>query len=170
MCTANVCRSPLIARLLRDRLGVPVTSAGSRAEAGRAACPVSSPGVDHAAVPLEASHVRGASLVLGAAREHRSAAVALVPSAQAKSFTLLQAARIATWLAQQGVSAPPALSASEHVGWWVEELDAARGDAPRGDDDLLDPHEGVTRHEVMVPMLSASVAALTAVLAPNRFP
>jgi hypothetical protein len=69
-------------------------------------------------------------------------------------------------LSARGVTAPPGLSASEHLSWWVEELDAARGDAPRGEDDLLDPHEGVTRHEAMLPLLTASVTTLAGVLAP----
>src|SRR3954447_7159797 len=103
VCTANVCRSPLAARLLSASLDVPVLSAGARAVPGLPACPASlsfpsSPPADHASVPLEAGHVRSASLVLGAAREHRSAAIALVPNAQRKAFTLLQVARLAAFL------------------------------------------------------------------------
>jgi protein-tyrosine phosphatase len=168
VCSANVCRSPLAARLLSASLEVPVVSAGSRARAGMPPCPVSNPSVGHASVRLEAAHVRSASLVLGAAREHRSAAVALVPSAQTRSFTLLQAARLASWVSARGVTAPPALSASERLTWWVEELDAARGDAPRGeasDDDLPDPHESSARHDAVIPQLTAAVRTLTALLA-----
>jgi protein-tyrosine phosphatase len=170
VCSANVCRSPLAARLLSASLEVPVVSAGSRARARMAACPVSNPSVAHASVRLEAAHVRSAALVLGAAREHRSAAVALVPSAQTRSFTLLQAARLASWVSAQGVTAPPALSASERLTWWVEELDAARGDAPRGDaadDDLPDPHESSARHEDVLPRLTAAVRTLATLLAPT---
>ena len=169
VCTANVCRSPLAARLLGEALEVPVFSAGSRARFGDAACPVASPRIAHRSVPLEAAHVRAASLVLGAAREHRSAAVALVPSAQTRSFTLLQAARLASWVSARGVTAPPALSASERLTWWVEELDAARGDAPRGeasDDDLPDPHESSAHHDAVIPQLTAAVRTLTTLLAP----
>lgn len=170
VCTANVCRSPLAARMLASSLEVPVTSAGSRAFPGMPACHAASPGVEHASVRLEARHVRSASLVLGAAREHRSAAVALVPSAQVRSFTLVQAARLATWLVSQGVTAPPGLAPSERLAWWVDELDAARGDAPRGnveDDDLADPHAGGPRHVVVLPRLTQAVATLTATLAPT---
>ncbi len=168
VCSANVCRSPLAARLLSASLEVPVTSAGSRARAGSPACHVSNFSMDHRAVRLEAAHVRGATLVLGAAREHRSAAVALVPSAQTRSFTLLQAARLASWVSAQGVAAPTGLSASERLAWWVEELDAARGDAPRGeaaDDDLPDPHESSARHDTVIPQLTAAVQSLATVLA-----
>ena len=185
VCTANVCRSPLAARLLSASLDVPVLSAGARAVPGLPACPVAlslptpfsrdhanrsdhaNPS-DHASVPLEAGHVRSASLVLGAAREHRSAAIALVPNAQRKAFTVLQAARLATWLADQGVKAPPELAGEERLAWWVDELDAVRGDAPRGDagdDDLPDPHEGGVRHEIVLPRLASAVETLAAVLA-----
>jgi protein-tyrosine phosphatase len=168
VCTANVCRSPAAARLLGVALGVPVTSAGSRARPGLPACPAASPGAAHASMRLDAEHVRSATLVLGAAREHRAAAVALVPSAQSRSFTLLQAARLAAWLTEQGVTAPPGLAPEDRLGWWVEELDAVRGDAPRGDaadDDLPDPHDGGPRHVVVLPQLHAAVRTLTTTLA-----
>ena len=189
VCTANVCRSPLAARLLSASLGpsIPVFSAGARATPGLPACPAATHFVgdhaggplptfvgdhaiqsDHGSVVLEAGHVRSASLVLGAAREHRSAAIALVPNAQRKAFTLLQAARLAAWLADQGVKAPPELLGEERLAWWVDELDAVRGDAPRGDpgdDDLPDPHEGGVRHEVVLPRLASAVETLTGVLA-----
>jgi protein-tyrosine phosphatase len=173
VCTANVCRSPLAARLLSASLDVPVLSAGAHAVPGLPACPASvafppSSVRDHASLPLGPGHVRSASLVLGAAREHRSAAIALVPNAQRKAFTLLQAARLAAWLADQGVKAPPELAGEERLAWWVDELDAVRGDAPRGDagdDDLPDPHEGVARHEVVLPRLASAAETLAAVLA-----
>ena len=170
VCTANVCRSPLAARLLGETLQVPVFSAGSRARFADPACPVANPGIRHRSVPLERAHVRAASLVLGAAREHRSAAVALVPSAQTRSFTLLQAARLAAWLTAEGVVAPAGLGPADRLTWWVEELDAARGDAPRvdaEDDDLPDPHLSSARHDLVLPRLTAAVQSLGTILAPT---
>ena len=170
VCTANVCRSPLAARLLGEMLEVPVFSAGSRARFADPACPVASPGVLHCSVPLERTHVRAASLVLGASREHRSAAVALLPSAQTRAFTLLQAARLAAWLAAEGVVTPSGLAPADRLAWWVEELDAARGDAPRGDawdDDLPDSHESSAHHEDVLPRLTAAVRTLGSLLAPT---
>jgi protein-tyrosine phosphatase len=167
VCTANVCRSPLAARLLGEALEVPVFSAGSHARFADPACPVANPGIVHRSVPLEKAHVRAASLVLGVSREHRSAAVALLPSAQTRSFTLLQAARLAAWLAVEGVVAPASLGPADRLTWWVEELDAARGDAPRGeawDDDLADPHESSAHHEDVLPRLAAAVRTLAGVL------
>jgi protein-tyrosine phosphatase len=113
--------------------------------------------------------VRAASLVLGVSREHRSAAVALVPSAQTRSFTLLQAARLAAWLTVEGVVAPPGLGPEDRLTWWVQELDAARVDAPRGDaedDDLPNPHDSSARHEDVLPRLTAAVLTLGTLLAP----
>ncbi len=174
VCTANVCRSPLAARLLAASLSpsVEVRSAGVRVLPGEPACAraQASAGVQfpHAASPLEAGQVRAASLVLGAAREHRSAAVALVPNAQRRSFTLLQAARVAAWLSGRGVTSPAGLGPQERLDWWVDELDAARGDAPRGDaadDDLPDPHQGGPRHAVVLPRLASAVTTLATVLA-----
>jgi protein-tyrosine phosphatase len=159
----------MAARLLGAALEVPVTSAGSRARPGLPACPAASPGVAHASVRLEVEHVRSASLVLAAAREHRTAAVSLLPTAQNRSFTLLQAARLAAWLTAQGVTAPPGLDPADRLAWWVDELDAARGDAPRGaaaDDDLPDPHEGGPRHVVVLPLLDAAVRTLVTTLRP----
>jgi protein-tyrosine phosphatase len=169
VCTANVCRSPLAARLLGEALEVPVFSAGSRARFADPACPIANPGVVHRSVPLEAAHVRAASLVLGASREHRAAAVGLVPSAQTRAFTLLQAARLASWLTREGVVAPVSLTPADRLTWWVEELDAARGDAPRGeawDDDLPDPHTSSARHEDVLPRLADAVRTLAGILAP----
>ena len=174
VCTANVCRSPLAARLLAASLSPPVEvrSAGVRALPGEPACgraqSLTGAPFAHAASRLEAGQVREASLVLGAAREHRSAAVALVPNAQRRSFTLLQAARVASWVSSRGVTAPAGLGPQERLAWWVDELDAARGDAPRGepvDDDLPDPHQGGPRHGVVLPRLTAAVETLAAILA-----
>lgn len=173
VCTANVCRSPLAARLLAAELGraVPVTSAGVRATAGAPACEqarlVRPSEQRHAAVRLDAGQVRSAAIVLGAAREHRSAAVALAPAAQRRAFTVLQAARLAAWLEEQGTTAPAGLAADERLAWWVEELDAARGDAPRGDaadDDLPDPHDGGAPHEIVLPRIVDAAAVLGRVL------
>jgi protein-tyrosine phosphatase len=182
VCTANECRSPSAVSLLRaalsDALGpVPVLGAGTRARPGRPLCDraarwladvagVASP-ADHRSVALDAAAVRGAALVLGAAREHRSAAVALTPSVQRRAFTLTQAARLARWLSAEDVRAPAALAPAARLTWWVEELDAWRGDVPRADpadDDLPDPHDGGARHEEVLPRLADAVTTLAALL------
>lgn len=174
VCTANVCRSPLVAALLATGLGpgLVVGSAGARAATGAPACPSS--GATHRARPLTADDVRSAALVLGAARMHRSAAVALVPSAQRRAFTLAQAARAATLLAQDGDPAPSGVTGRDRLRWCVQELDTRRGRTPRPalpeDDDLPDPHaHGAARgaHAAVSARVHRDVAALLGVLAPQ---
>jgi protein-tyrosine phosphatase len=189
VCTANECRSPSAVALLADTLGatlgnaVRIAGAGTQAAPGRPLCAraerwlgesaqVPAP-TGHRSVVLDAAHVRDASLVLGAAREHRSAAVALVPSVQRRAFTLTQAARLAERLSSEGVRAPSGLDPAARLAWWVEELDAWRGDVPRADpddDDLPDPHDGRVRHEDLLPRLADAVAAVATLLAGEPAP
>lgn len=105
ICTGNICRSPAAAILLADRLGgeVQVGSAGTGALVDNPVEPamarlLEGDGVaveGFAARRLTASIVREADLVLGLTREHRSAAVQLVPTALKRSFTLRELARLA---------------------------------------------------------------------------
>jgi hypothetical protein len=95
-----------------------------------------------------------------------------VPSVQPRAFTLTQAARLAAHLAADDVRPPAGLSDEERLAWWVEELDALRGDVPRGaptDDDLADPHEGRARHAELLPRLAEATAAVAALLSPSSW-
>jgi protein-tyrosine phosphatase len=125
VCTANVCRSPLVESVLRRRLpetGGPlataiVRSAGTRAVPGQPMCPVS--GAEshddafeaaHSARLLDAELIGGADLVLTAEREHRGAAARLAPGSQARVFTFLEAIALAEVAAQRvraGEADPP---------------------------------------------------------------
>ncbi|GAB3681836.1 arsenate reductase/protein-tyrosine-phosphatase family protein [Angustibacter aerolatus] len=104
VCTGNVCRSPLVERLLRQRLGtdaVDVSSAGTQALVGE-------PMTDPAAAELAAlgGDPDGASarqltaalldvdLVVTATREHRRQVVQLQPRALRRTFTLRELARL----------------------------------------------------------------------------
>jgi len=181
VCTANICRSPAAAHLLRDVAGpdLTVTSAGTNAFHGAAACREASRLLEemghavagsHLAQPLTEPMIRGASLILTASREHRAAVVELVPNAQRRTFTLPQAARLAAWLAEGGTRRPSG-SASERAVWLADELDGARGDAERppspSDDDLPDPHVGLAdTHEDVIERIAGNVAALGLWLAP----
>lgn len=114
VCTANICRSPSGAQLLRDQLGesayeafVVVGSAGVMARVGDLGCeiaPALQPDVweQHSSRPLTAQLVRDADLVLVASREHRPAVVAMDISARRRTFTIVQAGRIGAWLSQPG--------------------------------------------------------------------
>jgi protein-tyrosine phosphatase len=191
VCTANICRSPAAARLLSDLFGsgVRVHSAGVRALVGAPACDQASAwlrehGVgtrrgrhraaqaEHSSRLLVADEVRAASLVLTAAREHRAAVARLVPSAQVYTFTLAQAARIATWRLRHEPSTAPADGASR-LAWLVRELDADRGTAPRpqndAEDDIADPHLDGVSHEVAMQQLYEAVQSLALLLSGDPF-
>ncbi len=105
VCMANVCRSPLAAAILAERLlpaglAEEVGSAGVRGLDAAPMCPVSSEdlsdgqwlaAVGHRSRVLTTDHVPEAALVLTMEREHRSAVVRLLPGSQARVFTLREA-------------------------------------------------------------------------------
>ena len=150
VCTANICRSPAAAALLREA-GLPtveVVSAGTQAVVGSPACSIVRELPGHDSQPLTAGLIESADLVLTAAREHRTAVVEMYPAARTRTFTIRQAGRLAQWLLDAGmvdaarhggdfedgdprrlVAALPA-TAQARSRWVVEELDAARGMAP----------------------------------------
>ncbi len=153
VCTGNICRSPMMERILqaaveeRD-LDVTVSSAGTWAREGEpmqpfAAVTLSDLGLDAGrfqATPLTETLISSVDLVLTATREHRAHVVGLVPGAVRRTFTLLELARIAS-------SAPPPPESGTGGGRaglhdavaWAAQM---RGSVPRPDDgadDLDDP-------------------------------
>lgn len=160
VCTGNICRSPMMERLMRDALHrrdvgkwCEVVSAGTWAQAGGpmqpfAASTLGEREVDatgFVATSVSENLLTSADLVLTATREHRSAVVGLVPSAVRRSFTLLELARVAVAappppeledLAQAGT--PQAERVRQAIAWAAQ----MRGTLPRpaeGADDLEDP-------------------------------
>jgi protein-tyrosine phosphatase len=111
VCTGNICRSPIGHLLLEHLLAAsPVAGQvdvrGAGTYSGHAGEPMQpgaqrvlrERGIDPAgfrATPLSTSSLRSASLVLTAERSHRRACVRLVPSVEARAFTLLEAGRLA---------------------------------------------------------------------------
>jgi protein-tyrosine-phosphatase len=105
ICTANICRSPMMEILLRERLDpqrFEIASAGVR---GWVSAPVDSMVVlelarlgheatGHKSRALDVHHVEQADLVLTAAREHRASVLALSPRALRKTFTLREFAAL----------------------------------------------------------------------------
>ncbi|MFI9649194.1 low molecular weight phosphatase family protein [Streptomyces sp. NPDC052040] len=152
VCTGNVYRSALAERLLAARLGpgsaVRSGSAGTEAwhRAGmdgatrRVLEELGGDGADFASRPLAAPLVADAALVLGLAREHREAAVRLVPAALRRCFTLKEFLRLAA-----GAEVPPGGAAAA-----VAAVAARRGRvaavAPE-EDDIADPW-GRPHHEL----------------------
>ena len=178
VCTANICRSPAAETVLRGRLaqrgfddtGVQVSSAGVAARPGAAACGLSTALVaglldpdspelvthrePHSARLLTAELVAASDLILTADRSHRNRVAELAPRARKRTFTVLQAARMAEWICVDGsvlavsdsraagvgvelepgdhLHGVPALPPDplDRLAWLVEEMDAARGIAP----------------------------------------
>jgi protein-tyrosine phosphatase len=107
VCTGNLCRSPLAASLLRQALGgsaaVEVSSAGTRARPGlpmpddavRTLAELGGP-VDPSfrSRRLSAALIAEADLVLTAERAHRDVVASLERGAWARTFTLVELARL----------------------------------------------------------------------------
>ncbi len=171
VCTANICRSPAAARLLAGRLGpeVDFVSRGIRSVPGAGMCDVSAgwvlmnggdTGGVQASRQLELADIRASMLILTATERHRAAVIELRPSAQVRTFTLAQAARIARHRhAAAAASMPAGADLPNRMLWLAEELDAHRGTAPRADDgpgdDLPDPHAGAKHADVFTDLLAA---------------
>jgi protein-tyrosine phosphatase len=117
VCTANVCRSPLAARLLADALpDAAVSSAGVQAVVGAPMCTVSAAELPHGAADthiarqLTADVVRSSDLVLTMEREHRSAVVRLAPGSQSSVLTLREALALSRGLVDRGAPLPEDLA------------------------------------------------------------
>ena len=146
VCTGNVCRSPAAERLLAAALGpsVTVSSAGTYALVGEPFSPpmdqlVLDGGGNPAgfmARQLSPTHLRDADLVLGMAREHRSAAVELVPAVVRRSFTLREYARL---LGQIDPDVLPAGSPGERARASLPLAVAQRRRSAADEDDVADP-------------------------------
>lgn len=155
VCTGNICRSPMMERLMRaalERHGAgqwcEVSSAGMWAQAGEpmqpfAASTLAERDVDadgFVATPVNEELLKSAELILTATLGHRSAVVGIVPSAVRRTFTMLELARIA------GAAPPPPghadLTDADQVRRsiaWAAQMRGSIARAPEGADDLEDP-------------------------------
>jgi low molecular weight protein-tyrosine phosphatase len=148
VCSANQCRSPLVAALLREQLttrglDIPVVSAGTRAYDGATATDPTRDvarrrGLDlssHRSAVLEESLARHADLIVALERAHVRDIVALEPRAWPRTFTLKE-------LVRRGTVVGPR-SDRETVGEWLGRVNAGRrpgdllGASPT--DDIDDP-------------------------------
>ncbi|MDO8337999.1 MAG: low molecular weight phosphatase family protein [Microcella sp.] len=159
VCTGNICRSPLAEQLLRSGLGsvpgVRVRSAGSGALVGETMTEqaqalsrrFAGEGADvHLARQLSKEELRSADLVLGATREHRRAAVELLPRASRHTFTIREFARLAEALDDSDLrelTAAPS-GPGDRLRLFVELAATKRGIAvppeEPEDDDIIDPY------------------------------
>lgn len=160
VCTANICRSAMAQVVLADALAkadggwsgsIVVTSAGVYAQedapiAPKSAALLTSRSLDSGefrSKRLTPELVQRSELVLGAALEHRRAAVAMCPSAAAYAFTLLEFAWLLTDVPAAKVSGD---TAPDRLRGLVALARGQRGlRMPERDLDLPDPYGHRTR-------------------------
>ncbi len=171
LCTANVCRSPVAAALLRRGLGgngIEVASAGLRVDPG---APVSAQMAALMDLPRDAFGARqilpemieAAGLVLTMTRAHRAQVVSLVPTAVRRTFTLREFADLAVLAepADEGQAPGDRLAALVAV---APRLRSRRVAGPN--DDVEDPHgRGRQAHVRAVGEIETAVGTLAAVVA-----
>ncbi|WP_194420366.1 low molecular weight phosphatase family protein [Microbacterium abyssi] len=160
VCTGNVCRSPLAEVLLRSRVtGAPIRvhSAGTRALIDKPMTPDAQElAIAHGADTQEAGahHARwlrepiaeDADLILAMSREHRSAAVELVPRMLRQTLTIREFARLSGALTDDDLrstadaagSSPRARLAA--VTALISRQRGATAPAAPEDDDVIDPY------------------------------
>jgi protein-tyrosine phosphatase len=162
VCTGNICRSPVMERLLaarlRDRLGdagttrFEVSSAGTWAMTGSPIQPTAAETLtslggdadDFIARDLTARMMRAADLVLTATREHRGLAVTMEPPAAGRTLTLRELARLLGPVTPADI--PARVSTDDPVERMSAIVSAAlaqRGLVPPGEpnaDDIADPY------------------------------
>jgi protein-tyrosine phosphatase len=159
VCTGNICRSPMaqamLVHRLRGRVGdasalFEVSSAGTYGLVGEPMEPDALTALGELGVtadPFEARElvaelVDESDLVLAATREHRAAAVTLVPRASRKVFTIREFARLVAAvdlgaLDSAGADAPARLRALVDAA--ASQRGIVRPDTP-ADDDVADPY------------------------------
>ena len=141
VCTANLCRSPMMQFLLADVLpdGWTIRSAGTRAINGREMEPLTRDvladrgiaGTRFGSRRLTGPMIDAADLVLTAEVGHRGAVVEVRPNAVNRTFTLLQFARL--------LEVVEASDDNSDLPTLIVAARKARARARRGDDDLPDP-------------------------------
>jgi protein-tyrosine phosphatase len=161
VCQANVCRSPCAAALFEHRVGA-MALAGSLAFGSAGVRPVpeagwcraarsyvrrrgGQPAREHLPRRLDVGLIESSDLLLAMSRRERAAIVRLVPTAAPRTFTLVEAAALASAVTDElrrpgsagpyesslVLSEPPrAGSTAGRLQWLVGEMNAARGLVP----------------------------------------
>jgi protein-tyrosine phosphatase len=186
VCTGNVCRSPLLERLIQGALderygagAVPVRSAGTRALVGspmdeRAAGVLGALGGSHTGFVgrrLTEQMVREASLVLTATRDHRADVARLHPRALKRTFTFRELADILGRLPVEDL--PQDEDPRARIVELARVAAAGRGvRAPRTwtDFDIVDPYrrDDAVYATMRDQVVSALPAVLTGLVGPGR--
>jgi len=169
VCTANICRSPMIELLLRKQLDPEKFTVGSAGVHGWNRAPVDSMvtmelarfGVRAAGFQSRALNdqlINEADLILAATRDHRAHILGRSPDALRKTFTLLEFAAL-----MDGSTAEPAVVSSPAT--LVEESFKRRGQA-RKDLDLSDPYrQGPDVHRAVAEKVRDAVSVIARRLA-----
>lgn len=173
VCTGNICRSPIVERLLQYRFSgfdggaFEVRSAGIRALAGRPMTPqiatlasrlgASTDGFE--ARQLTPGLLSGVDLVLGLTREHRSKVLELRADLLSRTFTLRELARMVRAALR---AEPEGRWPEDSVNKWKELLTTAASYrhltmATAPEDDVTDPYrlDEVAHSQVMTEVLPA---------------
>jgi protein-tyrosine phosphatase len=185
VCTGNVCRSPVLERLLRLGFAqhwpaavdpLPVASAGTHALVGHSIpAPlmgrlraVGGDATPFAARQLTRDMISEAELVIALTRAHRAVVVELHPKAVRITFTLRELARIARQL-PPGDTAP--LEPLARLRTFVAAIAGSRGRAAPSDpdaDDIVDPYRGDdARYQLAWTQLVAGTSAFMRALVPQ---
>lgn len=105
VCTANICRSPLMELLLRRQLDTSVYEVGSAGIRGFRDYPMDRDAAGQAmrfgsdpqyfrSRPITEDMIKVSGLILTATREHRTSVLSLEPTALRRTFTLLEFAQL----------------------------------------------------------------------------
>lgn len=189
VCTANVCRSPLMAALLLNQVGtnpgktvIRVGSAGTLARNGSRICPVAARRVrnmgplqaayadSHRSRCLTAALADSADLIIVPDLANRSRVISVYPPARTRTFTLIEAVQLAQHLPD---------AEAEHLDGLVERMNECRvplaagrarglrtcSDGSGTSSDIRDGHNlSVFGHLATLKQIANGVEALSSVL------
>lgn len=168
VCTGNICRSPLMEGLVRDRLQIlataleapgdfmSVTSSGLGALVGSPADPLvldlsrplKTDLSQHRARQFESEQAESAHLILAASRAQRDEINELAPTAGSRCFTLAEFADLVGQMGESGLLEPPTAPLrrptriSRHLQQLVAEANAERlNRTTENSDDVEDPYK-----------------------------
>lgn len=147
VCSANVCRSPSAAALLRHRLtgpdyrGLRITDAGVRTSAGQSWCRhavahlrqqqiLTDEPPDHPARQIDAADLAESGLVLAADRAVLGRLIRMDPTVRNRLFTITEVAALGPPIAAERptyVVPTDGDDLSAVLSWWVAAMDEARG-------------------------------------------
>ena len=186
VCTGNLCRSPVLERLLRLGFAqhwpaavsaLPVGSAGTHAMVGHSIpaplmtrlARVGGDASRFASRQLVPELIAHSELVIALTRAHRAAIVEMHPRAVRVTFTLRELARLAAAL-PPGDTAP--LEPRDRLVAFVAALGAVRGSAAQvepSDDDIIDPYRGSdARYQEAWTQLVAGTSAFMRAIVPSE--